>query len=116
MEGPQAYATQGRPVRLPFEVAVQVEEPSVRQVRRHGPLAYAQWSRLVALEPVVCLAARPAPAAELAYLRRLPSGRQRLRLPDRLELRVGFQAPGAAAAAAPGYEPAAQPEHLDRAE
>jgi hypothetical protein len=105
---------QDRLVRLAFELAVQTEEPSVRRVHRPGPQAYAHWSRPVVLEPAVRLAALLAPAARLGWLLP-PPDQQPLRLPDRQELQVGFQAPAAAAAAA-GYDPAALPEQPDRAE
>jgi hypothetical protein len=121
---PPADAAQDRLVRLAFELAAQTEERSVRQERPPGPRADAHPSRPVVLEPAVRLAARLAPAvrlaARLAPAARLgwllpPSDQQPLRLPDLQELQVGFPAPGAAAAA-PGYEPAALPEQPDRAE
>jgi hypothetical protein len=103
-------------VLLASELAVLQEVPLVRQCRP-GRRAYHRWSHLVVLAPAVCLAARPAPAAQPGSLLRL-SDQQPPQLPDRLELLMllaGFQDPGAAVAA-PGYEPAAQPEQLDQAE
>ena len=98
---------------LASELAVPPAAPLVRQCPP-GRRADDRWSHPVLPEPAVCLAAQAAPAARLRWL--LPPSDQRPpRLPDRLELRVGSQALGVAAAA-PGYEPAAQPEQLDRAE
>ena len=100
-------------MQLASELAVLQEEPLVRQCRP-GRRAYHRWSHLVVLAPAVCLAARPAPAAQPGSLLRL-SDQQPPQLPDPLELLAGFQEPGAAVAA-PEYEPAAQPAQLDQAE
>ena len=110
---PLGSASQDRSVQLVSELAVLQEVPLVRQWRP-GRRAYHRWSHLVVLAPAVCLAARPAPVAQPGSLLRL-SDQQPPQLPDRLELLAGFQEPGAAVAA-PGYEPAAQPEQLDQAE
>jgi hypothetical protein len=95
------------------ELAV-LREVLVRRQCRPGRRAYHRWSHPVVLAPAVCLAARLAPVAQPGSLLRL-SDQQPPQLPDRLELLAGFQEPGAAVAA-PGYEPAAQPEQLDQAE
>ena len=106
-------ASQDRSVQLASELAVLQEEPLVRQCRP-GRRAYHRSSHPGVLAPVVCLAARPAPAAQPESLLRL-SDQQPPQLPDPLELLAGFQEPGAAVAA-PEYEPAAQPDQLDQAE
>jgi hypothetical protein len=100
-------------VLLASELAVQQEVPLVKRCRP-GRQPYDRWSRLVVPDPAVCRYGPPALAAQPGSLLR-PSHQRPRRLPDRLEFQVGFQAPGAAVAER-GYEPAGQPEQLDRAE
>ena len=95
------------------ELAVLSERPLVRRCRP-GRQPYDRWSRPVVPDRAVYRYAQPALAAQLGSLLR-PSDQRPRQLPDRLELQVGFQAPGAAVAELE-YEPAGQPERLDRAE
>jgi hypothetical protein len=108
---PLAHASQGRSALLASELAVPQAGPLVSRCCP-GRQADDRSSRPVVPDPEVCLAARPAPAAQLGWLPPRSDQRQP-RLPDRLALQVGFQA---GAAAVPGYQPAAQPEELNRAE
>ena len=83
------------------------------RVHHLGQEAYDRSPRPVVAAPEVCLAVRPAAAAQPGSLLPRPD-RRPPRPPDRLELQTACRAPGAAAA--PAYEPAVRPERLDRAE